>query len=111
MAWLQIQLDEQQYAVVNDEREGHPDAHFRRKMLALWLLAASPARRPLKSPAAGGPPFSVTSPPIATAVSTACVVGMLLGRSATWPPTVDAPSATSPAKLIFDNPHLRKLLP
>ena len=38
MAWLRIQLAEKEQAVVNAERDGHPDAHVRRKMLVLWLL-------------------------------------------------------------------------
>ena len=38
MAWLRIELTEEEQAVVNSERDGHPDAHVRRKMLVLWLL-------------------------------------------------------------------------
>jgi transposase len=38
MGWLRIRLTEQEQAVVNAERDGHPDAHVRRKMLVLWLL-------------------------------------------------------------------------
>jgi transposase len=38
MAWLRVQLTEQEQATVNAERDGHPDAHVRRKMLVLWLL-------------------------------------------------------------------------
>jgi transposase len=38
MAWLRIELNEQEQAVVNAERDGHPEAHVRRKMLVLWLL-------------------------------------------------------------------------
>jgi transposase len=38
MAWLRIQLTEQEQAVVDSERDAHPDAHVRRKMLVLWLL-------------------------------------------------------------------------
>ena len=38
MAWLRVELGEEEQAVVNAERDGHPDAHVRRKMLALWLL-------------------------------------------------------------------------
>ena len=38
MAWVRIQLTAEQQASVNSERDGHPDAHVRRKMLALWLL-------------------------------------------------------------------------
>jgi transposase len=38
MAWLRIELSEEERAVVNAERDGHPDGHVRRKMLVLWLL-------------------------------------------------------------------------
>jgi transposase len=38
MAWLRIELTEQEQATVNAERDGHPEAHVRRKMLVLWLL-------------------------------------------------------------------------
>ena len=38
MAWLRVVLTADERAVVNAERDAHPDAHVRRKMLALWLL-------------------------------------------------------------------------
>jgi len=38
MAWLRIELTEQQQQVVHDERDSHPNEHVRRKMLVLWLL-------------------------------------------------------------------------
>ena len=38
MAWFRIALDEEEQRVVNAERDGHPDAPVRRKMLVLWLL-------------------------------------------------------------------------
>src|SRR3954453_7122055 len=38
MAWFPIALNEDEQRVVNDERDSHPDAHVRRKMLVLWLL-------------------------------------------------------------------------
>jgi len=38
MAWLRVQLSEQDQAVVNAERDAHPEPHVRRKMLVLWLL-------------------------------------------------------------------------
>jgi transposase len=38
MAWLRIELTEEQQQVVNVERDGHPQEHVRRKMLVLWLL-------------------------------------------------------------------------
>jgi transposase len=38
MAWFRIALAADEQAVVNAERDTHPDAHIRRKMLVLWLL-------------------------------------------------------------------------
>lgn len=38
MAWLKIALTDDEQRVVNAERDGHSQAHVRRKMLVLWLL-------------------------------------------------------------------------
>jgi transposase len=38
MAWLRIALTDAEQAVVDAERDSHPDAHVRRKMLVLRLL-------------------------------------------------------------------------
>lgn len=38
MAWLRIALTDAEQAVVNAERDAHPEAHVRRKMLVLRLL-------------------------------------------------------------------------
>src|SRR5881227_2099056 len=38
MGWLQVELTEEQQKVVHAERDCHPQAHVRRKMLVLWLL-------------------------------------------------------------------------
>ena len=38
MAWLQIKLSEAEQAIVQEEREAHPRASVRQRMLALWLL-------------------------------------------------------------------------
>jgi transposase len=38
MAWLRITLTDAEQAVVEAERDAHPDAHVRRKMLVLRLL-------------------------------------------------------------------------
>jgi transposase len=38
VAWLRIQLTEQEQQIVNAERDCHPQEHVRRKMLVLWLL-------------------------------------------------------------------------
>jgi len=38
MAWLHVELSEEQQRVVNAERDEHPCGHVRRKMLVLWLL-------------------------------------------------------------------------
>ena len=38
MAWLRIQLTEEEQRVVNEERSRHPNPRIRDKMLVLWLL-------------------------------------------------------------------------
>lgn len=38
MRRFHIRLTDEQQAIVNAERDTHPDAHVRRKMLVLWLL-------------------------------------------------------------------------
>jgi transposase len=38
MAWLRIQLTEEQQRIVNEERTSHPHPRVREKMLVLWLL-------------------------------------------------------------------------
>ena len=38
MAWLRIQLTEEEQQVVNEERSTHPNLRIREKMLVLWLL-------------------------------------------------------------------------
>jgi transposase len=38
MAWFPIALTNDVQRLVNAERETHPEAHVRRKMLVLWLL-------------------------------------------------------------------------
>jgi transposase len=38
MGWLRVELTEETKKVVNAERDSHPQAHVRRKMLVLWLL-------------------------------------------------------------------------
>jgi len=38
MAWLRIQLTEEQRQIVNEERSSHPNLCVREKMLLLWLL-------------------------------------------------------------------------
>jgi len=38
MAWFPIALTDDEQRIVNAEREFHPEAHVRRKMLVLWLL-------------------------------------------------------------------------
>ena len=38
MAWLRVELSEEQQRIVNAERDEHPCQHVRRKMLVLWLL-------------------------------------------------------------------------
>jgi transposase len=38
MAWLRVQLTEQEQRVVNEERISHPNERIRERMLVLWLL-------------------------------------------------------------------------
>jgi transposase len=38
MAWLRIQLSEEQRRIVDVERSSHPNLRVREKMLVLWLL-------------------------------------------------------------------------
>lgn len=38
MAWFPIALTDDEQRIVHAERESHPEAHVRRKMLVLWLL-------------------------------------------------------------------------
>ena len=38
MAWLRIQLTEEQQKIVDEERSSHPNLRVREKMLVLWLL-------------------------------------------------------------------------
>ena len=38
MAWLRIQLTEEQQRIVDEERSSHPNLRVREKMLVIWLL-------------------------------------------------------------------------
>ena len=38
MAWLRVQLTEEEQRVVNEERTSHPNERIRERMLVLWLL-------------------------------------------------------------------------
>lgn len=38
MAWLRVQLNEEEQRVVNEERTSHPNERIRERMLVLWLL-------------------------------------------------------------------------
>jgi transposase len=38
MAWLRVELTEEQQRVVNEERISHPNERIRERMLVLWLL-------------------------------------------------------------------------
>jgi len=45
MAWLRIQLTEEQQQIVDEERSSHPNLRVREKMLVLWLLHKGVTRR------------------------------------------------------------------
>lgn len=38
MAWFRVELTEDEQRIVDEERESHPAAHVRRKMLVIWSL-------------------------------------------------------------------------
>jgi transposase len=38
MAWLRVQLTEEEQRVVNEERTSHPNERIRERMLVLWVL-------------------------------------------------------------------------
>jgi len=38
MAWLRVQLTEEQHRIVHEERTSHPNPRIREKMLVIWLL-------------------------------------------------------------------------
>ena len=38
MAWLHVQLTQEQQGIVNEERSAHPNPRIRERMLVLWLL-------------------------------------------------------------------------
>ena len=44
MAWFRVVLTDDEQRIVNAERESHPEAHVRRKMLVLWLLHCAVTR-------------------------------------------------------------------
>jgi hypothetical protein len=88
MGWYRIALTDDEQLVANAERESHPDAHVRRKMLALWL----PHCRITRGQAAtiAGPGRATVRRYVA-AYRDGGLVG--LRRSATWPP-LPTPSAS-----------------
>jgi transposase len=45
MAWLRIQLTEEQQRIVDEERSSHPNLRIREKMLVIWLLHSGLTRR------------------------------------------------------------------
>ena len=45
MAWLRVQLTEQEQHIVNEERISHPNERIRERMLVLWLLHSGVTRQ------------------------------------------------------------------
>jgi transposase len=45
MAWLRVQLTEEQRSIVNEERTSHPHPRVREKMLILWMLHCGVTRQ------------------------------------------------------------------
>lgn len=45
MAWLRVQLTEEEQSIVNEERISHPNERIRERMLVLWLLHSGLTRQ------------------------------------------------------------------
>ena len=45
MAWLRVQLTEEQQKIVTEERSSHPNLRVRERMLVIWLLHSGLTRR------------------------------------------------------------------
>jgi transposase len=45
MAWLRVQLSEEEQRIVNEERTSHPNERIRERMLVLWLLHSGLTRQ------------------------------------------------------------------
>lgn len=45
MAWLRVQLTEEEQRIVNEERTSHPNQRIRERMLVLWLLHSGITRQ------------------------------------------------------------------
>lgn len=45
MAWLRVQLTEEEQHIVNEERISHPNERIRERMLVLWLLHSGLTRQ------------------------------------------------------------------
>ena len=82
MAWLRVQLTEEQQRVVNEERSSHPNARVREKMLVLWLLHNGVTRQNAAKIVGRrvGPPSSGTWPRSETGAWTACGGGTPIAR-------------------------------
>ena len=46
MAWMRIELSEDEQRVVNQDRQSHPEACVRRRLLVIWLLHCGLKREP-----------------------------------------------------------------
>ena len=45
MAWLRVQLTEEQQRIVDEERSSHPNLRIRERMLVIWLLHSGLTRQ------------------------------------------------------------------
>ena len=88
MAWLRVQLTEEQQRIVNEERTSHPNPRIREKMLVLLLLhnGVTRRRRPRSSELVE-PPCSDTWRRFVRGAWMVCGSGTPIARSAKWPPT------------------------
>src|SRR5271165_6358889 len=87
MAWLRVQLTEEQRCVVNEERTSHPNERIRERMLVLWLLHNGVTRQKTAEIVGVGRPSSVLLPRFATEGWMACGDGTPIDRKARWPRT------------------------
>jgi hypothetical protein len=100
MAVFWIALTEDEQRVVNAERDSHPEAHVRRKMLVVWLLHCGLTR--VKAAEIAGLSRPTVQRYVAayrTGDSTGCVGGAFGARSATSlliPPPSARHSPTDP---------------
>jgi hypothetical protein len=87
MAWLHVQLTEEQQRVVSEERTSHPNERIRERMLVLWLLHTElHAERRLRSSGSDERPSSGLWPRFAMEGWMVCDDGTPIAPRAKWLP-------------------------